>query len=534
MSTLPPEVIANLWRVSPAATAARLSREDREPWYPAPHLLFISDCIRKAVLHQGPRFNIVSCPVRHGKSEECSKWTPVWYLENWPHKRVMLCGHGGNFAAEWGGKVRNIVNDSQNLLSFSLAEDSQAKNRWNTSEGGGMKTAGVGGDITGRGADLMLIDDPVKNEEEANSIVIRDKIWNWWSSTASSRIEPGGVVFLIMARWHEDDLAGRLLNPEYNEGYADWNEINLPAIYDEEAAKFGPDPMGRDPKKITRVNVGGQMVDVQGEALWPWRWPLEELMIKKRLAASPGDWASLYQGRPARSSTIGNVYHSYHDTENVMRVERDPDLPLFWALDFNVDPMCSIMGQYREQITPRTILTNEKLITLEVLQEMCLPNSNTREACQEFVNRSKRYVNAARGRRVPLHIYGDVSGNKHSTNGDSTDYELIRDFFNRYPEYVVTYNIGTDNPAVKSRTNAVNLALKTADGFRRMFIDPGCVELRKDLREVKWKKDAGGNSTGIIDKDDRKRTHLSDALGYVTIQKFGIKPVFGEKPGMAQ
>jgi hypothetical protein len=510
------EILRYAWRVSPAATAATLSREDPTPWQPADHLLLLSRAVRDATTGKGPRFLIVNMPPRHGKSWFLSKWCPVWYLENWPHKQVMLCGYGSNFAADWGRAVRNTVEQHKGRLCFELSEDSKAANRWRTNKNGGMVTAGVGGDITGKGADLLIIDDPVKNAEEANSKTYRDNVWSWWTSTARTRLEPGGVIIIIMTRWHEDDLVGRLLNPEYNADWASWHQINLPAICDTKE----PDLLGR----------------TEGDALWPERYNKEELAQIKR-SVGEADWFSLFQQMPSRMSGVGNVYHGYSDRDNVARCERDPNTPLVWSLDFNVNPMCSVIAQYREQNTKNTFLTNQKLLTVEILREQALPNSNTREACQAFVNAVVPYVNLARGSRIPLEIYGDASGNQGSTKsmrGAETDYIIIREFFERYPEFRVSYFGGRDNPAVKDRTNAVNEALKSADGFRRLMIDPSCTGLRKDFREVKWKTDSGGNTTGVIDKSDAKISHLSDAVGYFLSHKFGIKTRSGERTGQAQ
>ena len=438
------------------------------------------------------------------------KWVPPWFLENWPHKHVMLCGYGADFAVNWGRAVRNIVGEHKDRLSFSLADDSKAANEWKTNRDGGMVTAGVGGSITGKGAHLLIIDDPIKNAEEANSLTYRNNIWDWWTSTARTRLEPGGVCVVIMTRWHDDDLVGRLLNPVWNEDYAAWKVIDLPAIWESDE----PDLIGR----------------TKGQALWPWRYDEEALAAIKR-AVGLRDWASLFQQKPARTAGVGNVYHAYHDKDNVRRVERDVDMTLVWSLDFNVDPMSSIIGQYRETITPMTMLTNEKLVTFEVLQEMVLPNSNTREACSAFVDRTREYVQLARGRRVRLEIFGDVSGNQRSTNASETDWQIVKQFFRRYPEFAVTFNLPRDNPPVRDRTNAVNDALCSADRYRRLIIDVGCEGLRKDLREVMWKKDAGGNTTGNIDKSDVSISHLSDALGYAIWRKFGIRQVAGEKAG---
>jgi predicted phage terminase large subunit-like protein len=141
-------------------------------------------------------------------------------------------------------------------------------------------TAGVGGPITGRGADILIIDDPVKNDEEARSEAVQKRNWEWWKTTARTRVEPGGVVIVMQTRWHEEDLAGKLLKAFHNgpgsEGYEPWDVLCLPAI-----AESG-DALGR------RV----------GQALWPERYD-ENALEAIKVAVGPRTWASLYQQRPS-------------------------------------------------------------------------------------------------------------------------------------------------------------------------------------------------------------------------------------------
>jgi hypothetical protein len=127
-----------------------------------------------------------------------SHWFPVWYLSLFPDRRVISASYEADFAASWGRKVRNTVAQHSEALKLEVAEDSAAANRWETRQGGGMMTAGVGGPLTGKGANLLLVDDPVKNAEEAASQTLRDKIWNWWTSTAYTRLEPDGVAVVVM------------------------------------------------------------------------------------------------------------------------------------------------------------------------------------------------------------------------------------------------------------------------------------------------------------------------------------------------
>lgn len=250
---------------------------------------------------------IVEMPPRHSKSETVSHWFPVWLLNNWPHWRVILTSYEADFASSWGRKVRNTIQANERALRVRVSGDSAAANRWDTTAGGGMVTAGVGGPITGRGGDVLIVDDPIKNSAEANSGTIRDHIWEWWQSTAYTRLEPGAMVIVVMTRWHQDDLAGRLLR-EMQEGTGEpWQEIKLPAIAE------GEDVLGRR----------------TGEALWPARYNAEAL-ARIRENVGPYVWDSLYQQRPtAPGGTIfqrdwfGNRYALHPDDEDGIKLLRN-------------------------------------------------------------------------------------------------------------------------------------------------------------------------------------------------------------------
>ena len=136
-------------------------------------------------------------------------------------------------------------------------------------------------------------------------------------------------------------------------------------------------------------------------------------------------------------------------------------------------------------------------------------------------------------RPLNVRIYGDRSGQSRKTVGDS-DYTAIRDFFRLHSEYRVTMHLSRANPAVKDRVNAVNTMLCNALGESRTWIDPACTELIKDFRQVQWKRDSGGNTTGQIDKSDMSRTHVSDAYGYFVCKEFGLKSQSGGFSGVMQ
>jgi hypothetical protein len=129
-----------------------------------------------------------------------------------PEDRIILTSYEADFAATWGSKVRDIFKEHKDVFGVNVNDKNAARNRWDIADHrGGMGTAGVGGPITGKGAEILIIDDPVKNAEQANSPTYREKAKDWFNSTAYTRLTPTGKVILIMTRWHEDDLGGKFL-----------------------------------------------------------------------------------------------------------------------------------------------------------------------------------------------------------------------------------------------------------------------------------------------------------------------------------
>lgn len=226
---------ALLAAASPAAWAYIVSGGR---WLPFEHLLAIDDHIMRAAAGEIPRL-IIEAPVRHGKSELVCRHTPAWWLGRHPEHQVMLASYEAMIARSWGRKARDELAEHGAAVFGVVPSSTPAAAEWWTVEGheGVMVTAGVGGALTGKGADLLIIDDPVKNAEEAQSTVQREKVWDWWRSTARSRLQPGGRVIIVMARWHEDDLVGRLLAADDEE----WTVLRLPALAEAD------DPLGRPP-----------------------------------------------------------------------------------------------------------------------------------------------------------------------------------------------------------------------------------------------------------------------------------------------
>lgn len=209
---------------------------------------------------------MIFMPPRHGKSELASKRFPAWCLGRNPKRQIIAASYNSDLATDFGRNVRNIVAEPEFRQVFpgvSLAADSQAANRMNTNHGGAYVAAGVGTAVTGRGANIALIDDPFKDRSEADSERNRDNVWDWYRSTLYTRLMPGGAIVLIQTRWHEDDLAGRLLESERDQ----WEVLELPALHPDRGA------------------------------LWP-EWYDEPALMRIKAAIGPREWSALYQQQP--------------------------------------------------------------------------------------------------------------------------------------------------------------------------------------------------------------------------------------------
>ncbi len=265
---------------SPSHLARELSYGE---WQLTPHLDYIAKTVRDRIVKGGARL-ILTVPPRHGKSELCSVWLPTWHLSLRPRSRIGIIGYGITFTRRWGRRIRAILREFPEALGIHIDPEKEAADEFETLEGAYCLSTGIEGRLTGIGFDLMVIDDPHKDRAESESPTMREKVVEWWQSTARNRLEPNGSVVVIMQRWREDDLVGFLLSEESGE---DWEIINLPALAEE------GDPIGR---KV-------------GEALWPERYPLPELE-KLRLSTNSYNWASQYQQRPAPAG--GSIFRREH------------------------------------------------------------------------------------------------------------------------------------------------------------------------------------------------------------------------------
>lgn len=216
---------------------------------------------------------IINMPPRHTKSEFASYLLPAWFLGRFPHKKVIQTSHTAELAVGFGRKVRNLVDSDvyhDIFPELSLQADSKAAGRWNTSKSGDYFAIGVGGAVTGKGADLLIIDDPHSEQEAALAQVnpeIYDKTYEWYTSGPRQRLQPGGAIVIVMTRWSQKDLTGQVLKASAQRGGEEWEVIEFPAIMP------------------------------SGLPLWPEFWSLKELeALKEELPNSK--WQAQYQQQP--------------------------------------------------------------------------------------------------------------------------------------------------------------------------------------------------------------------------------------------
>jgi len=252
----------------------------RGKWIAKRHLLEMDNLLFETLGDPlSPRILLIEVPPRCGKSEFWSKWVPAWYLGTFPDNRVMLTSYESKFAKQWGRKVRDIlIEHGQEYFGHRLQRDNKSASEWSIyGHEGGMQTAGAGGSLTGKGSDLLLVDDPIANSETAKSAKQLDDMWDWWLSTVDTRLEPGGIAVVIATRWADKDLTGRLIAASLDGTGKPISRLRLPAI-----AEIN-DPIGR----------------AKGEALWPERYPIEVLEQIQR-AKGPYWWNALYQQKPGQ------------------------------------------------------------------------------------------------------------------------------------------------------------------------------------------------------------------------------------------
>ena len=465
-------ILSQAWRWTPHTFAQYVTGGK---WQPFKAQAFAGNLVAKAIASGRGRL-IINWAPRHGKSELISKWTPLWFLDNMPEKNVILTGYEAGLASAWGRKCRNEI-ETNERLRITLSADSSAAHRWNTPQGGGMITAGVGGPVTGHGGNLIIVDDPIKNWQDAYSFIYRQRTIEWFNSTLYSRGEPNATIIIVMQRWHEEDLTGYLINEHKD----DWQVICLPAIAEKD------DALGRK----------------EGEPLCPERYTRDALLATR--SASPHEvWESMYQQHPA-SVGIGCVYHNFTTANVDSGVALRTDLPLHVSMDFNVNPGMHVeIGQYDNK--------RDEFIVVDEIHE---PRMHARGAAEALVS----WIKSQGGYKWPdeLHIFGDASGQNEWTGTGETDYQIVKQVITR-EGIKPRVRVPKGNPGVKDSINALNDALCDIDGNHHFRVHPRCKRLLADFKNLKT------DETGLIDKHIHALSHASDAIRYWT---FYLRPMTG-------
>jgi predicted phage terminase large subunit-like protein len=271
----------------------------RYVWYP--HALALAAVLQRVADGELSRVMVFE-PPRHGKSEEVSRLFSAYFLYRYPERFAAIC----SYAAELAYTLSRSARENFKEIGGHTKSDADAVKHWETLEGGGLWAAGVGGPATGKGWHLGIIDDPVKNHEEAASETIQRRNIDWYDSTFYTREEPDGALILIQTRWHDDDLAGKLLARESEDEPENWHIVNFPALKE-------PNPKpGDEPQFPANCTIEPDRRKA-GEPLCPARYPLAKL---RKIARRIGEyfWSALYQQRP---TPLGGLMFKREDWQMV-------------------------------------------------------------------------------------------------------------------------------------------------------------------------------------------------------------------------
>lgn len=260
------------------------------------HLVAIDDAL-KGVLAEPEAALMIFTPPQVGKSSRVSRWFPFWWLTHRPRDQIVLASYAESLAAAHSRAARDYVTSYGRQFGLVLSPDQQAAADWALVSGGAMYSTGLRGGLTGKSADLLLIDDPIAGRQEADSPTTRKHVWEWYSGVFQSRRQPGTREILTMTRWHPDDLAGRLLARDGRvEDGGKWKVLHMPAIAvaPNPDRGFYEDPLGREPGEPLshpKIPDGDKVAMLR-------HW------AKQKATALIRDWDALYQGSPFKSEGV--------------------------------------------------------------------------------------------------------------------------------------------------------------------------------------------------------------------------------------
>ncbi|MHB9861964.1 phage terminase large subunit [Streptomyces sp. YIM S03343] len=270
---------------------------------------------------------IWTMPPQEGKSQRVSRTFPAWILARDPDKRIAIASYELGTARRWGRAIRNDIRANRDKFGLTIRTDTSSAQEWQIQDHtGGVYSVGVQGALTGRPVDILIIDDPVKDRAQAESLIFRERVWDFWTDAARTRFGPETRVIVVLTRWHEDDLAGRLLAQDAR---GEWRHINIPAQADHKPEEGQTDPLGRAP--------GEYLLSARGRTAKDWEDTREDVGSRT--------WTSLYQGRP--SPVAGDVWKrhwwrrygvplwSQHpDQPDAYRVTEFDQLIMSWDMTF--------------------------------------------------------------------------------------------------------------------------------------------------------------------------------------------------------
>jgi predicted phage terminase large subunit-like protein len=318
-------------------------------------------------------------PPRSGKSELCSRSFPPWHLGRHPDHEIIACSYNVSLAMSFSKKVKEVLEDPvfHPVFDIRLNPNNQSAEEW-TIDGtrGGYVAAGVGGGITGKGCHILTIDDPLKNAEEADSPDTREKLWDWYGSTAYTRLAPGGGVLVVQTWWHDDDLAGRLQNAMAADPFADkFVVVKYPAI-----AEFD-EYLDEDTDLIVDTPpANGYLLRKKGEALHPARYDIDKLNQIKR-TISPRFWSALYQQNPVPDD--GDYFLKEHFRRTSLPHMSRANVFIAW--DF------AISEKKQNDYTVGTVLLQDDDDTLHVADQVRFKSGDALFIVEAILSLSKKW-----------------------------------------------------------------------------------------------------------------------------------------------
>ncbi|MCC6584510.1 MAG: hypothetical protein IT271_12470 [Chitinophagales bacterium] len=416
---------------------------------------------------------MVYLPPQVGKSEMSTRRLPSYVLGKNPDKRIAICAYNQTFASQFNRDIQRIIMDPtySNVFPGTKLNEKNSKteglgNFLRNSEmfevvgyRGRVKSVGVGGALTGTSVDMGIIDDPIKDAKEAFSGVFRDRLWDWYISVFKTRLHNKSQQLITLTRWHEDDLAGRILKSE-----PDWEIVTLPAVREDLINDY-------DPRQI-------------GEAIWPSRHSLERYEEIKRL--NPLIYVSLYQQRPYFTKDQSRWAYAFDEQKHVGKCEVNYEHPIWLVFDFNKNPICCSIIQHYDD-------------TIWIPRSFKLPNSDIYKLCD--------VIWATYGVNNPLFLVtGDATGKNSSA--------LVMDNKNYYT--IIKQKLGLSagqmrqplsNPKLEENQVLVNALLAN---YQWVIDEENASAVIFDMQYVKMLPD------GTIDKGDRSDpTKQADALDTV-------------------